>query len=105
MQYPVSLSDIRNVIKKRKRVRFRYERGELTADFYILGQVWKTGAYVVYAWCAELDEGWKLLRYAMIKDMEPVGEAGGLRPDFNPYHKDIQTIDTIADGRPPRRNV
>ncbi|WP_425503668.1 WYL domain-containing protein [Luteolibacter flavescens] len=105
MHFPVSLSEIRHVIRRRKRVRFRYLRQEVTADFYILGQAWKTSAYVVHAWCVEPEEGWRLLRYAMIQNMESAGEMEGPRPDFDPYHRDIQIIDTLAYPGLPRRGA
>lgn len=75
---------------------FFYEKDAVIADFYLLGQVRKSGAYVVLAWCHAPVQEWRILRYSMIKDLEYIGSIDFFRPDFNPYHPDIATIDTQA---------
>ncbi|MEK7954339.1 WYL domain-containing protein [Luteolibacter soli] len=92
---PTSLGDIRAAITKGRRMSFNYLREKIVADFYLLGQARKTGAYVIIAWCIEPGE-WRLLRYALIKELETVGAIDIFRPDFNPRHPQIATVDTLA---------
>jgi hypothetical protein len=93
---PIALGDIRAAILKMRRMTFIYEKEQLVADFYLLGHARKTGAYVIIAWCVAPVQGWRLLRYALMKDLEPMGMNDGLRADFSPHHAKIATVDTLA---------
>jgi hypothetical protein len=79
-----------------RRMAFSYEKAKRVADFYLLGQARKTGAYVIIAWCVEPIQEWRLLRFALIKDLEQIGHIDVLRRDFNPYNPKILFIDTQA---------
>jgi hypothetical protein len=96
MTAPVSLREVRSAILKSRRLSFNYERVRFVADFYLLGQARKTGAYVVIAWCIEPVEEWRLLRYSFIKELEPVGRMEFVRGDFEPNHPKIATVDTFT---------
>jgi predicted DNA-binding transcriptional regulator YafY len=96
MHIPVALNDIRVAILRGHRMTFNYERTKIVADFYLLGQARKTGAYVVAAWCIEPVQQWRHFRYSLIQDLEPIGRIDVLRDDFNVYDRVIATIDTLA---------
>ncbi|HEY1123481.1 MAG TPA: hypothetical protein VGE67_17830 [Haloferula sp.] len=96
MPHFISLSDIRTAILKSRRMAFTYEKSQVVADFYLLGQARKTGAYIIIAWMVEPVQEWRLLRYSMIKDLEPAGSIDVLRRDFNPNHPKLATVDTLA---------
>ena len=96
MPIPTALSDIRSAIKHYRRMSFVYEHEAVVADFYLLGQFRKTGAYVVWAWCHQPTEEWRLFRYSRIKELDQVGQIPSLRPDFDPHPLDLATIDTQA---------
>ncbi|MEK7951612.1 hypothetical protein [Luteolibacter soli] len=106
MQTPVSLETIRGTIVKRQRARFVYERRTpMVADLYLLGHARRSSAYVVMAWCVEPTPGWRVLRYAEIRDFERVGPVDVFRGDFDPYDRQIMTIDTqVLNGGGLRRN-
>lgn len=93
---PISLGDIRAAIIKSRRVSFTYQKAKVVADFYLLGQARKTGAYIIIAWTLEPMEEWTLLRYSFIKDLEPVGRIDVIRHDFSPHHPKLATVDTMA---------
>ncbi|MEK7951752.1 WYL domain-containing protein [Luteolibacter soli] len=96
MPIPIALSDIRAAIRQSRRVVFTYEKKEVMADFYLLGQARKTGAYVILAWCLEPVKEWRLLRYSLVKDLEAVGQMDEIRPDFDSCYPGIATVDTQA---------
>lgn len=96
MHIPIALGDVRSAIMKSRRMAFTYEKIKLVADFYLLGQARKTGAYVILAWCIEPVEEWRLLRYSLLKDLEPIGHIDALRRDFDPRHPNIAFVDTQA---------
>jgi len=96
MPIPISLGDIRSAIRKCRRMTFTYEKSRIIADFYLLGQARKTGAYVIIAWCVEPVQEWRLLRYSLIRDLEAVGQIETLRSDFNPHHPKLGSVDTLA---------
>lgn len=93
---PISLSDIRAAILQGRRMSFVYESACIVADFYLLGQARKTGAYVIIAWTVAPRKEWRLLRYALIRDLEQGGNIDSLREDFNPHHPKLATVDTLA---------
>ena len=100
MRNTVPLDVIRNVIRQRKRVKFTYERKTpVVADIYLLGNAWRSDAYIVLAWCTEPGWGWKLLRYAEIRNFETVGTIDCVREDFDPVRKQIVSIDTMMMPR------
>lgn len=98
MPNPLStgLSEIRAAILKSRRMTFIYKKQRVVADFYLLGHTRKTGAYVILAWCHGAVAEWRLIRYALIKELEPAGLIETLRDDFDPRHPKIATVDTIA---------
>ena len=99
---PIALGDIRAAILHSRRMAFTYEKSKIVADFYLLGQVRKTGAFVVMSWCIEPVKEWRLLRYSLIKDLEHIGHIDELRRDFDPYHPQLLSIDTQAFYVPRR---
>jgi hypothetical protein len=94
MRIPIALSAVRAAIDKRQRVSLIYQGEELQADFYLLGQAKKTGAYVVIAWCISPAWGWQHLRYSLMSDMKTMGSIMVFRDDFDPYDMRLGTIDT-----------
>ena len=95
MQSTVPLASIRNTILKRRRAKFTYERHTaVVADLYLLGHARKSAAYIVVAWCIEPEPGWRVFRYSEIREFETVGPVDVLRGDFDPYDREIMTIDT-----------
>ena len=111
MRVPVALSTVRSAIDKRQRVSFTYEGEDVQADFYLLGQARKTGAYIVVAWCVQPAWGWQHLRYSLMSDLSEMGSIIAFRDDFDPYDMRIQTIDTQIfrvgrrSPRPPEKTV
>ncbi|RYD66595.1 MAG: hypothetical protein EOP84_31080, partial [Verrucomicrobiaceae bacterium] len=73
MRTSVSLHDVRSAVRSGRRMAFLYGQERVTADFYLLGQAKKSGAYIVVAWCHGLEPEWRHLRYSMIYDLEPLG--------------------------------
>lgn len=100
MHVPTALGDIRAAIMHSRRMAFMYQHQKVIADFYLLGQARKTGAYVVVAWCIEPVQEWRLFRYSLIKDLKRIGHIDVLRKDFNPRHPQIVFVDTLAYRAP-----
>lgn len=96
MRTSVSLKEIRSAVRAGRRMSFLYGQDRVVADFYLLGQAKRTGAYVVVAWCHEPTQEWRHLRYCLIYDLEPVGLIEEFRSDFDPYDPRIGTVECFG---------
>ena len=105
MNTRVTLAAIRLAIVKRQRASFIYTgHVEVVADLYLLGNARKTGAYVVVAWCAMPEWGWRILRFAEIRDFKTIGRAALLRGDYDHRH-DRYLADIDTESRQPVRSA
>ena len=101
-----SLAEIRHAIIKRQRARFIHEKNTpVVADLYLLGHARKTSAYIVVGWCLQPEWGWRLLRFADIRDFEMIGPMDVVHHDFNLYDARIAMIDTHIHHASPANHA